>query len=115
MAPSTKNAAIAYSVEPTRDNASDEGPQPRHNPWWKFGGNDQSFIPSQQHKSEPSLASSQEDDELNYDNNIHGSVFSDSRAKEFYKPIEKYEGRHRFDMHATWSDDEEKKLVRKVR
>ncbi|MCJ1262594.1 hypothetical protein MMC22_002464 [Lobaria immixta] len=114
MAPSTKNAAIAYSVEPTRDTASDEGPRPRHNPWWKFSGNDQSYLPSQQQKSASSLTSSQEDYELNDDNNVSGSVFSDSRAKEFYKPIEKYEGRHRFDMHATWSDEEEKKLVRRL-
>ena len=110
----TKEAAIAYSVEPTRDTASDEGPRPRHAPWWKFGGVDQSFVPSHQQKSASSLASSQEEDELNYDHNVVGSVFSDSRAKEFYKPIEKYEGRHRFDMHATWSDEEEKALVRRV-
>ena len=114
MAPSNKDVAIAYSFEPTHDTASDEGPRPRHNPWWKFGGTDQSYVPSQAQKSESSLTSSQEDNELGQDNNIQGSVFSDSRAKEFYKPIEKYEGRHRFDMHATWSDEEEKRLVRRV-
>ena len=108
-----KDGAIAYSVNPTNDAASDEGPRVRANKWWQFGGKDRIFVASQKQPSKTSLTSSQED-ELENDNNVFGSVFSDSRAVEFYKPIEKYEGRHRFDMHATWSDEEEKKLIRKV-
>lgn len=108
-----KDAAIAYSVEPTRDTASDEGARNRSNAWWRFGGKDRTFVPSQITTSKTSLNSSQQD-EIDNDNNIYGSVFSDSRAVEFYKPIEKYEGRHRFDMHAVWSDEEEKSLIRKV-
>lgn len=110
---SDKDAATAYSVNPTRDIASDEGPRARGTAWWRFGGKDRTFVSSQKETSKTSLTSSQED-EIDNDNTIHGSVFSDSRAVEFYKPIEKYEGRHRFDMHATWSDEEEKKLVRRV-
>lgn len=34
--------------------------------------------------------------------------------KEIYKPIEGYEGAHRFDSSMKWSVDEEKRLVRTV-
>lgn len=73
----------------------------RADPWWKFGGRDRIFIPTREEtsKREP-------EDE---------SVFSNVKARDIYKPIEKYEGRHRFDVNATWSDNEEKKLVRRVR
>ena len=36
-------------------------------------------------------------------------------ASEAYMPIAKYEGRHRYDPSFRWTEDEEKKLVRKVR
>ena len=35
--------------------------------------------------------------------------------KKFYKPIDLYEGRHRYDPNFQWEPQEEKKLVRKVR
>ncbi|KAI4159597.1 MAG: hypothetical protein LQ342_006435 [Letrouitia transgressa] len=72
----------------------------RADPWWKFGGRDRIFIPTREEtsKREP-------EDE---------SVFSNVKARDIYKPIEKYEGRHRFDVNATWSDNEEKKLVRRL-
>lgn len=109
-----KDVALAYSVDSTRDSASDEGPRLRANPWWRFGGKDQSFVPVNAPSTTKSTRSSSDEDEHANESTIYGSVFSDSRAQEFYKPIEKYEGRHRFDMHATWSEDEEKKLVRRV-
>lgn len=33
----------------------------------------------------------------------------------FHVPIDKYEGRHRYDARFRWEENEEKKLVRKVR
>lgn len=33
---------------------------------------------------------------------------------ESYEPIPEYEGRHRYDPKAQWTEDEEKKLVRKL-
>ena len=33
----------------------------------------------------------------------------------FYKPIDTYEGIHRWDPEVEWTPEEEKKLVRKVR
>lgn len=32
----------------------------------------------------------------------------------FYEPIPEYEGRHRWDPHAEWTEQEEKSLIRKV-
>jgi hypothetical protein len=34
---------------------------------------------------------------------------------DFHVPIDKYEGRHRYDPEFCWEEHEEKKLVRKVR
>ncbi|KAJ5781261.1 hypothetical protein N7457_006421 [Penicillium paradoxum] len=35
-------------------------------------------------------------------------------SMEFYKPIDKYEGKHRYDPTAEWTEKEEKKLVRRL-
>lgn len=35
-------------------------------------------------------------------------------AVELYEPIPEYEGRHRYDPTAEWTEKEEKKLVRRV-
>lgn len=40
---------------------------------------------------------------------------NDSDLQNFYKPIERYEGYHRYDPDYTWSEEDEKKIVRKVR
>lgn len=39
---------------------------------------------------------------------------NDSDLQNFYKPIERYEGYHRYDPDYVWSEEDEKKLVRKV-
>lgn len=107
-----KGPEVAYTDEPyLRTSTSSDLPNAiGANPWWKFGGHDRSFVTSRLGKSDSSLSSQG----YTPDNNNDGSVFSDSRAAEFYEPIEKYEGRHRFDPRATWSDEEERKLIRKV-
>lgn len=84
------------------------------NSWWKFGGRDRIFVPSRLQGSESTFKDFQGDRTVDDDHNADGNVFSEPRAIEIYKPIEKYEGRHRFDLHATWSDEEEKRLVRRV-
>lgn len=43
------------------------------------------------------------------------NVFSAAEALDLYRPVEGFEGAHRFDPSATWSPEEEKKLVKKVR
>jgi hypothetical protein len=40
---------------------------------------------------------------------------TDSNLEEHYKPIESYEGYHRYDPKYTWSWADEKKIIRKVR
>lgn len=42
-------------------------------------------------------------------------VYEDEDLAEFYEPCAEYEGRHRFDPKAQWTEKEEKQLVRKVR
>ncbi|KAL4962396.1 major facilitator superfamily domain-containing protein [Aspergillus stella-maris] len=43
-----------------------------------------------------------------------GDAFVGGGATELYEPIPEYEGRHRYDPKAEWTEAEEKKLVRKV-
>jgi MFS transporter, ACS family, DAL5 transporter family protein len=85
-----------------------------HRPWWKLGGKDISFAPVDPDSLTSSNAASTEDIEQPGLDNIHGSVFDDSGAAQFYQPIEKYEGAHRFDPNATWTPEEENALVRTV-
>ena len=35
--------------------------------------------------------------------------------EQFYKPVEEYEGRHRYDPHFHWKPADERQVVRKVR
>lgn len=44
----------------------------------------------------------------------NGNAFADGGATELYEPIPEYEGRHRYDPTADWTEKEEKKLVRRV-
>ena len=39
---------------------------------------------------------------------------SENSLEGFYQPIDKYEGRHRYDPYFEWEPQEEKKLVRRV-
>ena len=50
--------------------------------------------------------------------NSHDHIFKDEATTKYWRNIYesvKYEGRHRFDPNYTWTPEEEKKLVRKVR
>lgn len=48
-------------------------------------------------------------------NHVTGDTFVAGASVEYYEPIAEYEGRHRYDPTAEWTDKEEKRLVRKVR
>ena len=113
---SDKDLALVYSEErPQGSFAPPEQETPlKANSWWKFGGRDRIFVPSRLQGSKSTFKDFQGDRTIDDDHNADGNVFSDPRAVDIYKPIEKYEGRHRFDLHATWSDEEEKRLVRRV-
>jgi hypothetical protein len=43
-----------------------------------------------------------------------GEVLVVGADASFYRPIDKYEGIHRWDPKFTWTDEEEKKLIRRV-
>ena len=45
--------------------------------------------------------------------NSHGT-FETINDNSFYTPIERYEGKHRYDPNFQWEPKEEKKLIRKV-
>lgn len=110
MASADTKDILTYAEEHPQDELQNNT-RLRKNKWWQFSGKDRSFVPTKGKGSNSSITSSQDDV---YSLN-EGTVYSDARAAEIYKPIEKYEGRHRFDIRATWSDEEEKKLVRRVR
>jgi hypothetical protein len=42
------------------------------------------------------------------------STFHSVEDHRFYKPIDSYEGLHRWDPHFEWTPEEEKRIVRKV-
>jgi hypothetical protein len=44
-----------------------------------------------------------------------GKTFLTAGLKDAYVPIDKYEGRHRWDPDFQWTEEEERKIVRRVR
>ena len=111
-----KDLTVVLGEEQSHGSFTPPGQEMPHkaNSWWKFGGRDRIFVPSRLQGSESTFKDFRGDRTVDDDHNADGNVFSEPRAIEIYKPIEKYEGRHRFDLHATWSDEEEKRLVRRV-
>ena len=47
-------------------------------------------------------------------NYFTGDTFVGGASTVLYEPIPEYEGRHRYDPSAEWTDKEERKLVRRV-
>jgi len=87
-------------------------PVRKRTPWWRLGGTDYSHVAVDDTTESESSSLSE-----------YGSsglvkspynVYADSDAAELYKPIEGYEGSHRFDPSATWTEQQEKALLRKV-
>jgi hypothetical protein len=90
------------------------GPQPiKKKPWWKLGGRDQSFV-SVNSGYPPSSSVSSSDTNLPADTKPTNHVWETEESKEIYKPIEGYEGSHRFDPSFKWDPEEEKRLVKTV-
>jgi hypothetical protein len=88
----------------------------RRNPWWKYGGEDVTFVSV--NSGYPASSTTAASSETKFDAfDAHGAqgVFDHEEAKEIYKPAPGYEGAHRFDPNLTWTPEEEKKLRRKVR
>jgi hypothetical protein len=95
----------------TDGRADDNTPTYRRRKWWQLGGEDIIFVPVRNDGSRLSKS----DFDTKVTETADGTVFSDSRTANVYAPIEKYEGAHRFDPKATWTEEEELALVRRVR
>lgn len=44
-----------------------------------------------------------------------GEAFASGGSARYYEPIDSYEGKHRWDPEAEWTEQEERRIVRKVR
>lgn len=79
--------------------------------WSRLGGEDRSHVSVNDGYIDSDESSF--DDAGDIVRNVN-NVFEASEAAELYKPIEGFEGTHRFDPSITWTQEEEKALVRKV-
>jgi hypothetical protein len=86
----------------------------KRRPWWKLGGKDYSFVSVNAGYARSALSTSSSDTKLNVVDELGNNVFETEDTKEIYKPIEGYEGSHRFDPSFKWEPEEERKLVRTV-
>lgn len=65
-------------------------------------------------KLEKAAAANESTDSVDSHRYGNGEVLAFGGDAEFYEPIAKYEGRHRYDPKITWTNKEEKKLIRKA-
>ncbi|KAG8410864.1 hypothetical protein J3458_016619 [Metarhizium acridum] len=97
--PASKGGAVVSTVRHRRQK------------WWQLGGKDISHVSIDAgYETSPSSASSSSLE----DANKNEGVFVAPEALEVYKPVEGFEGTHRFDPSATWSQQEEEQLVKKL-
>lgn len=90
-------------------------PQPlKRKPWWKLGGQDFSFVSVNAGYTRNVNSASSSDTNFKTVETLGNHVYETEDAKEIYKPIEGYEGSHRFDPSFQWTPEEEKALVRTV-
>jgi hypothetical protein len=106
-----KSTATTNFVTIADDRAHGNTPTRRTRKWWHFGGEDIIFVSVRNDGSGVTKG----DFDTNVIETADGSVFNDLRTADIYAPIEKYEGAHRFDPKATWTEEEELSLVRRVR
>ncbi|RMZ77255.1 hypothetical protein DV738_g4534, partial [Chaetothyriales sp. CBS 135597] len=82
--------------------------QRKHPRWYTIGGKDVAYRRIDA-GYDTSAYSSQEDLVKNV-----GNVYTAPEAEEVYKPIEGFEGAHRFKPDAVWTPEEEKALIRRL-
>ena len=100
-------------VDGTKLHSVDQHPIKRQ-PWWKLGGTDYSFVSVDAGYARNPDSASSSNTRLDESEYLGKSVYDTIEAKEIYKPIEGYEGAHRFDPNFEWTPEEERKLVRTV-
>jgi hypothetical protein len=86
----------------------------KRRPWWKLGGKDESFVSVDAGYGRTVSPASSSETKLGTVEELGHNVWETEDAKEIYKPIEGYEGAHRFDPSLVWTAEEEKRLVRIV-
>ncbi|KAG6116887.1 hypothetical protein E4U13_001565 [Claviceps humidiphila] len=101
--------AVSDSKGPTVTGASIRG-GPRK--WWQLGGEDVSHLPIDADHGLVSSISSLEKASKQQSQTESRPVVPE--AHEVYKPVDGFEGAHRFDPAAKWTDEEEQALVRKL-
>lgn len=103
--PITKQADVTFNARP--------GSTLKSRKWYQLGGRDYSHVAVDSGYDNRSETSSFNDSDSEVVKN-HNNVFEAKEAVDIYKPIEGYEGAHRFVPDATWTQAEESALVRKV-
>jgi len=86
----------------------------KRKPWYKLGGKDESFVSVDAGYARTVSPASTSDTKLDSLEDLGHNVWETEDSKEIYKPIEGYEGAHRFDPSLKWTPAEEKALVRTV-
>ena len=106
--------AYSTSKEPVASVSVPHGSLVKSRKWWQLGGRDYSHVAvdsGYETHSEVSLVSDGDSELVKNRNN----VYEDKEAAAIYKPIEGYEGAHRFIPDATWTKEEEAALLSRVR
>ncbi|KAG5951733.1 hypothetical protein E4U53_002382 [Claviceps sorghi] len=84
--------------------------------WWQIGGEDISHVSIDAgYDTDFRSSSTSSVDASSHKPSKNKGIFVAPEAVEVYKPVEGFEGAHRFDPAAKWTDEEEQILVRKVR
>ena len=110
-----KSGAITAFPSSLEDAKTESREALRPQKWWRLGGNDAGFVSVDADcQLDPATPSNDLSDGSRVVKNVN-NVYEAPEAVELYKPIEGFEGAHRFHPSATWTQAEEKALVRKVR
>ncbi|KAG6012368.1 hypothetical protein E4U43_007826 [Claviceps pusilla] len=83
--------------------------------WWQVGGEDVSHVSIDAGcGTDLSSISTSSLNETSNKPSKNKGIFASPEALEVYRPVEGFEGTHRFNPAAKWTDEEEKKLIRKL-
>lgn len=66
-------------------------------------------------KDSPEASVLESDQESQQTQGYGNGTFQVKEGHEFYRPIDSYEGIHRWDPEFEWTEEEERKIVRKVK
>ncbi|KAG5920256.1 hypothetical protein E4U42_006256, partial [Claviceps africana] len=100
---------------PKVPNVTESSIRQRRRRWWQIGGEDVSHVSIDVgYETDFGSSSTSSLDESSNKPSRNRGVFVAPEAAEVYRPVQGFEGAHRFDPAAKWTDEEEKNLVRKL-